>query len=185
MCHGHPEECRAAGKQSSGGRVAFFSSLFFPLSSFHRSPLADGRQTQVAKQLADDEYEDFPTIQEEIVCGADDVENGSKELSEATVVLAKGSAEDRPGAWDTLGEAVRIMAQNTAILLHIVYGAEIKKIFALSNYTDGKLKDLLKAIDGSPTGLYEKNPQLFVNKVQAAMQDVQKLAQGFEVLLSP
>jgi hypothetical protein len=95
---------------------------------------------QVAKQLADDEYDDFPTIQEEIVAGATDVENGAKLLNEATVELVKGTTEDRAGAWDTLGEAVRIMAQNTAVLLHIVYGAEIKKIFALSNYADGKLK---------------------------------------------
>lgn len=132
----------------------------------------------MAKQLASDEYEDFPTIEEEIIMGASDVEAAAKQLNEATITLAKGTPEDRPGAWDSLGDAVRIMAQNTAILLHIVYGAEIKKVFALSNYTDGKLRDLLRDVQGSPTGLYEKNPQLFVNKVQAAMEDVQKLAQG-------
>ncbi len=59
-------------------------------------------------------------------------------------------------------------------MLHIVYGAEIKKIFALSNYADGKLKDLQSAL---LCDLAEHNPQLFVNKVQAAMEDVQKLAQ--------
>jgi hypothetical protein len=64
---------------------------------------------------------DFPTIQEEILAGASDVESSAKQLNEATIVLAKGTVEDRPGAWDALGEAVRIMAQNTAILLHIVY----------------------------------------------------------------
>lgn len=135
---------------------------------------------QVAKNLANDEYDDFPTIQEEIVCGASDVENSANQLNEATKTLASGPEEDRAGAWDSLGEAVRIMSQNTAILLHIVYGAEIKKIFALSSYTDGKLKDLLKAVEKQPVGLYETNPQLFVNKVMAAMEDVQKLAQGVQ-----
>ena len=136
--------------------------------------------THVAKTLAGDEYDDFPTIQEEILAGATDVEMSSKQLNEATVALVKGSADDRPGAWDSLGEAVRIMSQNTAILLHIVYGAEIKKIFALSSYADGKLKDLMRGVDANGVGLYEKNPQLFVNKVQAAMEDVQKLAQGVQ-----
>jgi hypothetical protein len=120
----------------------------------------------VAKNLAADEYEDFPAIQEEVLAGAADVETSAKQLNEATIVLAKGTVEDRPGAWDSLGEAVRIMAQNTAILLHIVYGAEIKKIFALSNYADGKLKDLLRGLDGTGILIYEKNPQVFVNKVQ-------------------
>lgn len=134
----------------------------------------------VAKQLAQDEYEDFPVIQEEIVFGAQDVEHSAAQLTEATKVLSTGSADDRPGAWDSLGEAVREMAQNTALLLHIVYGAEIKKVFALSAHTEGKLRDLLKGVESQPIGLYERNPQLFVNKVQAAMEDVQKLAQGLQ-----
>ncbi len=141
---------------------------------------AAGNLVHVAKTLAGDEYEDFPAIQEEILAGANDVDASARQLNEATITLAKGSADDRQGAWDSLGEAVRIMAQNTAILLHIVYGAEIKKIFALSSYADGKLKDLLKGVEGPGQGLYEKNPQLFVNKVQAAMEDVQKLAQGVQ-----
>jgi hypothetical protein len=41
-------------------------------------------------------------------------------------------------------------------------------------------RDLLKDVEASPVGLYEKNPQVFVNKVQAAMEDVQKLAAGLK-----
>lgn len=135
----------------------------------------------VAKSLAQDEYEDFPVIQDEITIGATDVEVAAKQLNEATVTLVKGSADDRPGAWDSLGEAVRVMAQETSILLHIVYGAEIKKIFALSNYADGKLKDLLKAVEND---LQATNPQLFANKVSACMEDVQKLVQVCSPLFS-
>ncbi len=44
------------------------------------------------------------------------------------MTLATGPENDRCGAWDSLGESVRVMAQETSILLHIVYGAEIKKV---------------------------------------------------------
>lgn len=138
---------------------------------------ASGTLVNVAKALATDEYDDFPVIQDEINIGAADVENGAKQLNEATIALVKGSVDDRPGGWDSLGDAVRVMAQETSILLHIVYGAEIKKIFALSNYASGKLADLKAAVAGD---LADKNPQLFVNKVQAAMEDVQKVAQGLQ-----
>lgn len=87
-----------------------------------------GTLVQVAKQLAQDEYDDFPIIQEEITTSASDVENAARQLNEATVTLATGTEADRSGAWDSLGEAVRVMAQETSILLHIVYGAEIKKV---------------------------------------------------------
>lgn len=84
----------------------------------------------MATALANDEYSDFPIIQEEILDSAKDVKIGSDLLNGAVKDLSAPGGGDKSAAWDVLGHAVSQMAQKTSLLLHIVYGAEIKKILA-------------------------------------------------------
>lgn len=93
--------------------------------------------------LAKEEYEDFPVIQDEIVEAGKDVKRGSELLSDATRLLESG--RDIGAGWDRVGHAVAQMAERTSLLLHIVYGAEIKRIFACAAETGAGVEQLAAA----------------------------------------
>jgi hypothetical protein len=85
---------------------------------------------QVAVSLANDEYEDFPIIKDEILEAARIVLDGSGQMGSAVKWLESGREIER--AWDAVSASVSAMATRTSQLLHIVYGAEIKRVFACS-----------------------------------------------------
>jgi hypothetical protein len=83
----------------------------------------------VAKDLADAEYEDFPDIQKEIKDAASDVSRAAQTLHLAVSNLQ--STKDRQHAWGRLVDSCKVIAEMTVLLLQIVYGAEVKRIFAM------------------------------------------------------
>lgn len=66
-------------------------------------------------------------IQEQILQAALEAENASNGLvAAAKHLLGNSNSTD---AWDGLGKACRTIAYKTAVLLQIVYGAELEKMF--------------------------------------------------------
>ena len=90
--------------------------------------------------LPEDEYEDFPQIEKEIVDAADDVAHAANSLESSIRNLQ--NSKDRAGGWSRLVEACKVIAEMTVLLLQIVYGAEVKKIFALQKRAEAKLVDI-------------------------------------------
>lgn len=108
----------------------------------------------VAKSLADEEYSDYPDIRKEIIDAADDVNKSSNDLIAAVKFLQ--TAQDRKSAWDKLVEACKVISGKTILLLQIVYGAELKRIFAAAQAT----RDRLNALD---TKKAHTDPQAFAD----------------------
>lgn len=96
---------------------------------------------KIAKNLADNNYKQFPDIQREIHEASDAVDKSAGTMTNAVNVLS--TSTDRMSGWTGLVEACRIMSGKTIRLLQIVYGAELKRLFA----TADQLLDGFDALD--------------------------------------
>eukprot|EP01091_Cochliopodium_minus_P019438 TRINITY_DN8162_c0_g2_i1.p1 TRINITY_DN8162_c0_g2~~TRINITY_DN8162_c0_g2_i1.p1 ORF type:complete len:2047 (-),score=896.61 TRINITY_DN8162_c0_g2_i1:36-6176(-) len=121
-----------------------------------------------AYQLAEDEYYDFEDIKQEIIEAADEVNASGENLVQSVQILRE--AKDRNKHWGTLIDACKIIAEKTILLLRIVYGAEIKKIYAQKK----KAQENMKLIN--PELLFT-NPKEFAESVSKAAQAANNLAQ--------
>jgi hypothetical protein len=114
------------------------------------------RLVVVAKDLADAEYEDFPDIADEvrrcqcnfsalvlnnsttqIKFAASDVGRASSTLT--TSVRNLQNTKDRAGAWAKLVDSAKVIAEMTVLLLQIVYGAEVKRIYAMERRANAQV----------------------------------------------
>lgn len=102
---------------------------------------------KVAHQLAAVNYKNFESIATEIRQAADAVTGASGTMTSAIQQLE--TTTDRAKAWTLLTEACRLMAGKTIRLLQIVYGADLKRLFAVANQVHKNLgeMDLAKAVD--------------------------------------
>jgi hypothetical protein len=98
------------------------------------------RLVSVAKELAADEYADFPDIEKEIVDAASDVGRAADSLEQSIRNLQ--TSKDRQGGWSRLVDACKVIAEMTVLLLQIVYGAEVKRIFAQKRRAEAQLVDI-------------------------------------------
>jgi hypothetical protein len=105
---------------------------------------------KVAQQLAVTSYKNFEEISSEIVVSATAVQDANATMQTAMQSLT--SSPDRKVGWAGLVESCRIMAAKTIKLLQIVYGAELKRLFAVA---DGLLGDL----STFKTALAQDDPQ--------------------------
>ena len=108
----------------------------------------------VAKNLADEEYSDYPDIKKEIIDAAEEVNKSSNDLMASVNFLHR--AQDRKAAWDKLVDSCKVISGKTILLLQIVYGAELKRIFAAAQAT----RDKLNALD---TKKSKTDPQAFAD----------------------
>jgi hypothetical protein len=115
---------------------------------------ASGTLVGVARALAEEEYSDFPDICGQILGAADGVEQAASAMIIA--VQAVATAYDRQAGWSQLVECCKIIAGKTIILLQIVYGADLYRLFACSDQTN----DTLNRLD---TKLAIADPQAFAD----------------------
>lgn len=101
---------------------------------------------KVAHQLAAVNYKNFESIANEIRNAADAVTVASETMSKAMGELS--GLSDRKQGWTLLTEACRQMAGKTIRLLQVVYGADLKRLFAVANQVHKGLgeMDLAKAM---------------------------------------
>ena len=102
---------------------------------------------KVAHQLAAVNYKNFESIANEIREAADAVTGASGTMTSAMQQLE--TTTDRAKGWTLLTEACRLMAGKTIRLLQIVYGADLKRLFAVANQVHKNLgdMDLAKSVD--------------------------------------
>lgn len=102
---------------------------------------------KVAHQLAAVNYKNFESIANEIRQAADAVTGASGTMTSAMQQLE--AMTDRAQGWSLLTEACRLMAGKTIRLLQIVYGADLKRLFAVANQVHKNLgeMDLANAVD--------------------------------------
>lgn len=81
----------------------------------------------VAKTVGEANYTDYPDIKQKIVDAANVVEASKNGLLKAVEYLL--SVKDRKLGWASLVEACKVIAGKTVLLLQIVYGAEVERLF--------------------------------------------------------
>eukprot|EP01087_Luapelamoeba_hula_P016449 TRINITY_DN505_c0_g1_i1.p1 TRINITY_DN505_c0_g1~~TRINITY_DN505_c0_g1_i1.p1 ORF type:complete len:2168 (-),score=569.75 TRINITY_DN505_c0_g1_i1:84-6587(-) len=129
---------------------------------------ASAALVQVARALAEDDYGDYPDIQEQINGAALGVEQSSANLIKA--VQNMRSAPDRRAGWNSLVDACKIIAGKTILLLQIVYGAEIQRLFAAAEMAR-------KALNQLDTQEAARKPQEFANAAGEAATRANQLAE--------
>ncbi len=125
------------------------------------------RLVSVAKELAADEYGDFPDIEKEIVDAASDVGSAADALEQAIRNLQ--TSKDRQTGWNKLVDSCKVIAEMTVLLLQIVYGAEVKRVFAMQRRAEAQLV----AVDVS---MVEENRKQFAEIASAAASAAVELA---------
>eukprot|EP01121_Diplochlamys_sp_Union-15-3_P000449 TRINITY_DN10407_c0_g1_i1.p1 TRINITY_DN10407_c0_g1~~TRINITY_DN10407_c0_g1_i1.p1 ORF type:complete len:770 (-),score=180.74 TRINITY_DN10407_c0_g1_i1:26-2335(-) len=96
--------------------------------------------SKIAKELANTNYKQFTAIQEEIHDAADSVDQSIELMTHAIKELS--NVADKKKAWDELVSACRVIAGRTIRLLQIVYGAELKRIYAIAEDVETDLNKL-------------------------------------------
>jgi hypothetical protein len=122
----------------------------------------------VARSLAEEEYSDFPDICGQILNAADGVEQAAAAMIVA--VQAVATARDRQAGWSQLVECCKIIAGKTIILLQIVYGADLYRLFACSDQTNETLNRL-------DIKLAVSDPQTFANLAGEAATRANQLSE--------
>jgi hypothetical protein len=138
-------------------------------------PIASGQVAKtarvlvdVAKQLAEEDYGDYPAIKSEIIEAADQVSVSSDGLVKATTTLT--TSTNRQLAWDGLVESCKVISGKTILLLQIVYGAELKRIFAAAQQT----KDAFAKADSK---IIANDAQCFADSIGDACTKANQLAE--------
>lgn len=109
----------------------------------------------VAREIASKEYNEYPKIEKKMKKAADAVESATNELQGSLKQLA---TVDRAVGWQSLNDACKIIAEKTTLLLQIVYGAEIKRLF---DQSERALESI--AASKAQFAVLQKNPQPFAN----------------------
>lgn len=113
----------------------------------------------MAKQVADDGYGEYPDIKQQIVDAADQVADSKNGLLKAVQFLQ--TARDRKQGWNALVDACKVIAGKTVLLLQIVYGAEVERLFRAAELAVEAMKKL-NAADAA------QNPQAFADDASNA-----------------
>lgn len=121
----------------------------------------------VARALAQEEYGDYPDISGQVLAAANDVEKASARMVEAVKTVA--TWRDRQAGWSQLVESCKIIAGKTIILLQLVYGADLYRLFACSDMTS----DALRKVEPKQA---QSDPQAFADMVSQAGMQVDQLA---------
>ncbi|BFU23467.1 hypothetical protein EHI8A_084870 [Entamoeba histolytica HM-1:IMSS-B] len=108
---------------------------------------------QIAKDLAEEDYEEYPDIQKEILDAAEEVFTGSSDLTQAANNLKTSNLKE---GYQQLVDGCRICGTNCIKLLQIVYGATFKKLAAEQE----KMRELAEQMD---TKLVDEDPQRFAD----------------------
>jgi hypothetical protein len=128
----------------------------------HIPPAADGVAStsntlaDVATGIAEDEYGDYPDIQNPILAAAKEVRASSAALIQAVNFLKTNS--DRNRGWAGLLDACRTISGDTVYILQLVYGAELQKLLLAAQQAQNLAKEV------SPNTA-AKNPQQFADQV--------------------
>jgi len=120
--------------------------------------------------LAEDEYEEFPSIKKQIEDAAAQVRKASDGLSDAVQQIAKTTGSKDKG-WDNLVEACQIISGQTILLLQIVYGAQLQKIFLAGDRALEAMKNL------DPDRANSDDAQAFVDECSDSAQQAAQYAQ--------
>jgi DNA repair exonuclease SbcCD ATPase subunit len=130
----------------------------------------------IAKQLAETNYKDHPSIKQEIIDAAVTVESATVTMDNAVRILQ--TSPNREAGWEGLVDACRIMAGKTIHLLQIVYGAELKRLFAEAQQVGEGLQDMnLKQAADDPQAFADKASEVgtkavtFANHLKQRAQD--------------
>jgi hypothetical protein len=109
--------------------------------------------------VADQGYSEYPDIKQDIIDAADAVDVAKDSLIYAVNDLSK--LADRKSGWANLVEACKTIAGKTVLLLQIVYGAEVLRIFRAAENAEGSLNKL--SVD-----TVQNNPADFARDVSGA-----------------
>lgn len=126
----------------------------------------------VARSLANDEYAEYPDMRTQIVNAADGVEQAAVAMIAA--VRAVATSHDRKTGWSQLVDCCKIIAGKTIILLQLVYGAELYRLFACSDL----ISDSLNRMDSK---MATTDPQTFANVAGEAATRANQLAEYVKV----
>ena len=121
-----------------------------------------------ATSLANDEYGDYPEIQQQMLAAVDGVNKSSSGMMAA--VNNMKSTPNRQQGWDRLVDACKIIAGKTILLLQIVYGAELKRLFASADLTQDSLKKVNPNNMGDPNDFAARASDAASNANQLAQQ---------------
>ena len=102
--------------------------------------------------MAEDGYQDYPDIKQEIIDAADCVGAAKNELLRAVESL---STAERKQGWATLLSSCKTIASKTVLLLQIVYGAENDRLTR-------SLQSTSQAITSIKTEEASSDPNAFV-----------------------
>jgi len=143
----------------------------------HIPPAADGvaatsnTLADVAIGIAEEEYGDYPEIQQPILDAAKDVRSSAANLVQAIHFLTSNS--DRNKGWAGLLEACRTISGHTVYILQLVYGAELQRLLLSAEHA----RDLASQISSDTAA---KNPQLFADQVSELAGHAEALASFLE-----
>jgi len=101
----------------------------------------------VARELAEEEYEDYPSLKQEILDACNQLEEATKRLSVAIKQLSEASQNTLESSWTMLGDSVKVIAGKTIRLLEIVYNCEVRRLLDATQ----ALIDMANAIDTTKT----------------------------------
>ncbi|KAL7717275.1 Axoneme-associated protein mst101 [Entamoeba marina] len=99
---------------------------------------------EIAKSLAEEDYEEFPDIEKEIKDSADEVIKGSNDLTAAARNLKNSNLKE---GYQQLVDGCRLCGTNCIKVLQIVYGASFKKLEAEQEQAYDLSKQMDDAID--------------------------------------
>eukprot|EP01089_Gocevia_fonbrunei_P018916 TRINITY_DN6522_c0_g1_i1.p1 TRINITY_DN6522_c0_g1~~TRINITY_DN6522_c0_g1_i1.p1 ORF type:complete len:664 (-),score=230.95 TRINITY_DN6522_c0_g1_i1:734-2608(-) len=129
---------------------------------------AAGTLTQVATALANEEYDEYPDIQQQMLVAVEGVRSSANNMIQA--VNNMQTTKDRKAGWERLVDACKVIAGKTILLLQIVYGAELKRLFAAADLAD----DALNKLDANAAG---SAPDDFAAKASDAASKANQFAE--------
>eukprot|EP01132_Coremiostelium_polycephalum_P002349 gene2349-2897_t len=124
---------------------------------------------EVSVTLANEEYNDFPHIQNEIISASQKMEITKNQAFSA--IRGFNLIVDRKEAWNTISDSCRSIANETMNILELVYDADIKRLITLSDLTLNQLKELELNYDS-----LETDPKRFADLVSDNVSRILKVA---------
>jgi len=124
--------------------------------------------SQIAKELAEEDYEEYPDIKSEIIESADEVDVASKNLVKVSQEIPK--SKDLSASYQHMTDCIRDVGVNCIRMLQIVFGASFKKILQMQ-------KALNESMKNTDVSMLEQDPDKMAESISAITDMSAQLAE--------
>ncbi|GAM27538.1 hypothetical protein SAMD00019534_107140 [Acytostelium subglobosum LB1] len=122
---------------------------------------------EISTNLASEEYQDYPDLQKEILDASSNMLSTKQQTLDS--IRAFPNEPNRKRSWDNISEHCRSIGNETIKILHVVYGAEMKRLI--------KNADIAKQeVESINIEEMAKNPEEFANHLSGCIAKILKFA---------